>query len=304
LQIKIIADRVNGMVAHAKKRRRSTMKKSSSRHRASWKGNLAFGLVSFPVQAVNALNREQSDIHFHQLHEDCHRRIQYKKVCPVHGEVTQDEIVSGYEYKKGKYVEVTDEELESVRTDRERSLTIDAFIGVDAVDPVYFDGRMYYLIPEDDAARAPYSVVLHAMQREERCGIGMIVLSGKEQLALVRPLDSVLQMAMLNYDEELRPPSEVMAGALPRPDARQMKLAQSLIRNWTTDEFDFEKYDDEYRQRVKELIQAKAHGREIVASEEESPKIVNLMEALKQSLAEGKRTGSRRHRKSAHRKTG
>src|SRR5436190_24022346 len=96
-----------------------------SKHRASWKGNLTFGLVSFPVQAFNAFNREQSDIHFHQLHAKCHRRIHYQKVCPVHGEVSSDEIVSGYEYARGKYVEISAEELDSVRSERERSLTID-----------------------------------------------------------------------------------------------------------------------------------------------------------------------------------
>src|SRR4029450_1088970 len=95
-------------------------KPTGSKRRASWRGQLTFGLVSFPVQAINALNREQSDIHFHQLHATCHNRIHYQKVCPVHGEVSSDEIISGYEYKKGKYVEVESEELDPLRTERER----------------------------------------------------------------------------------------------------------------------------------------------------------------------------------------
>src|SRR5215207_8655853 len=106
-------------------------KKATPKHRASWRGHLSFGLVSFPVQAVNALNRQQSDIHFHQLHAECHRRIHYQKVCPVHGEVPNDEIVSGFEHRKGKYIEVEPDELDAVRTKKERALTIDAF-----VDPV------------------------------------------------------------------------------------------------------------------------------------------------------------------------
>src|SRR5688572_12481894 len=116
---------------------KSKRKQAPRGPRASWKGNLSFGLVSFPVQAFNAINREGSDIHFHQLHAQCHRRIRYVKVCPEHGEVTQDEIVSGYEYKKNKYVEIDPEELDAVRTARERALTIDAFVEPDAVDPLY-----------------------------------------------------------------------------------------------------------------------------------------------------------------------
>src|SRR3954469_8781084 len=106
----------------------ATKKKKSAKrppkHRSSWKGHLTFGLVSFPVQAINAFEPGQSDIHFHQLHAECHRRIHYEKVCPVHGAVSNDEIVSGYEYAKGKYVEIDPEELDALRTKKERSLTI------------------------------------------------------------------------------------------------------------------------------------------------------------------------------------
>jgi DNA end-binding protein Ku len=281
--------------------RKRSKKKSAGGPRASWKGNLVFGLVTFPVQAVNALNRQEGDIHFHQLHAGCHRRIQYQKMCPVHGELTQDDIVSGYEFKKGKYVEITPEELESMRTDEQRALSIDAFVDPDAVDPLYFDGRMYYLLPDGNAALEPYAVVLGAMQHENRYGIGQLVLSGKKQLALIRPLKSVLHMAMLNYDEELKSPDELAPARLPRADARKLKLAKSLISQWSTDEFDFGGYDDEYRDRLQELIDAKLEGREIVATEAPEPAAaVNLMEALKQSLSS--RPG--RSRRGARRKTG
>jgi DNA end-binding protein Ku len=288
------------------RRRSSGTKKAKPSTRASWKGNLSFGLVNFPVQAINAFNREQSDIHFHQLHATCHRRVQYKKVCPVHGELSQDEIVSGYEVKKGKYVEVTEEELDALQTERERTLTIDAFVDENAIDPIYFDGRMYYLAPDGDAAAAPYAVVLTAFKREARFGIGQLVFSGKEQLALLRPLEGALQMVMLNYDEEIRSVEDVMSVSLPKTDARQLKLAQTLIRNWTTDEFDFEHYDDEYRERVESLIKAKSRGKEVAIPENDGdePKIVNLMEALKQSLAVHKPGRTARRRKHTARKTG
>jgi DNA end-binding protein Ku len=186
-----------------------------------------------------------------------------------------------------------------VRTDRLRALSIDAFVEPEAIDPLYLDGRMYYLLPDGDVAAEPYALVLAAMQREDRWGIGQIVLSGKEQLALIRPLKGLLQMAMLNYDEELRPPEDFGDVRLPRPAARQLKLAQSLVRNWSTDKFDFTAYDDEYRQRVAEMIEAKVAGREIVASEEpEPPRVLDILEALKQSLGgrpqRGKRSSRRR----------
>ena len=133
---------------------RSKQKRSrpTAKHRASWKGQFTFGLVSFAVEAFNALDRQHSDIHFHQIHAECHRRIRHQKVCPVHGEVSNEEIVSGYEYKKGKYVEVEPEELEALRTKSDRALKVEAFVSPDTVDPLYFDGRMYFLVPSGSAA--------------------------------------------------------------------------------------------------------------------------------------------------------
>lgn len=261
--------------------------KRKPKHRASWKGNLSFGLVSFPVQAFNARNPEQSDIHFHQLHATCHRRIHYEKVCPIHGQVSNDEIVSAYEYRPGEYVEIEAEELDALRTEAERSLTIDAFIEPEAIDPIYFDGRMYFLAPDGVAAEEPYAVVVTALALEERYGVGQVVFSGKDQLALIRPLDGVLHMAMLNYDKEIRRPKEVVAAARhAHVGGRKVQLAQTLIRSWFTSDFDFAAYDDRYREKLQELIDAKIEGREIVApEEEEKPEVVNLMDALKKSIA-------------------
>lgn len=284
------------------KRKKSSGKRP--KHRASWKGNLTFGLVSFPVQAFNALNREQSDVHFHQLHASCHRRIKYQKVCPVHGEISNEEIVSGYEYRKGKYVEIDSEELDALRTVRERSLTIDSFVEPDAIDPLYLDGRMYYLTPAGEGGEEPYAVVAEAMEREEKYGIGQVVFSGKEQLAMVRSVDGVLHLAMLNYDEEIRSPQDVGAAIRKPPRInRQVQLAQALIRNWTSKDFDFTEYDDKYRDKAKRLIKAKIEGREIVAPgvEEEAPEVINLMQALKESVAAERGAGNGRTRRSKRR---
>ena len=281
-----------------------TTRSSAANPRASWKGNLAFGLVTFPVQAFNALDRHHGDIHFHQLHAECHRRIHYQKVCPVHGEVTNDEIVSGYEYKKGHYVEIDPEELDALRTQAQRALTIDAFIDPGGVDPLYFDGRMYYLLPDGEASAEPYAVLAAAMDREERVGIGRVVFSGKDQLVLVRPLDGVLHMAMLNYESEIRPPGEIIPIPRPRGVGRQIKLAQTLIRHWKVDDFDFSRYEDRYREELQELITAKIEGREIVEPEvEEVPEVVNLIDALKKSLARGPGAAGRKRRPTRKRRS-
>jgi DNA end-binding protein Ku len=281
-------DPVRNVRSHSRMVKKKAATAKRPKHRASWKGNLTFGLVAIPVQAFNALNREQSDIHFHQLHSTCHRRIHYEKVCPVHGEVPPDEIVSGYEYRKGRYVEIEPEELDALRTERERSLAIDTFVEPETIDPIYLDGRMYYLVP-DSGAEEPYAVMAEAMEREERYGIGQVVFSGKEQLAMVRSVDGVLHMAMLNYDEEIRSPDEVASSIKhPRKINRQVQLAQALIRNWYSRDFDFTEYDDTYRKKVKKLIEAKVEGREIVTpgEEVETPEVINLMDALKKSVAQ------------------
>lgn len=271
--------------------------------RPTWKGQLNFGLVSFTVEAFNALNRQQSDVHFNQLHAKCHSRIHYEKVCPIHGKVTNDEIVSGYEVSKGKYVEFDPEELDKLRTENEKALSIDAFIPPDTIDPLYFDGRMYYLLPANSSSEEAFDVVVTAMQREGQYGVGRIVMSGKDQIVLLRPMNSLLHMAMLNYSDEIRSSDVKVGKAKASADrTRQLKIAQSLIQQWTDDKFDFSSYKDDYRERVEKLIQAKIKGRKIEAPEEEpeEPATLNLMEALQKSLAksEGRKKPTKTTRRS------
>src|SRR5687767_3100636 len=128
---------------HMAKRR--TKMAARSRWRASWKGEMQLGLVRFSVEAINAHSPSGSDVHFRQLHAECHSRIKYDKVCPIHGEVDQKEIVLGYEYGRGKYVEIDSDELDAIRTKEERALRIEEFIDANQLDQIYFDGRMYYL---------------------------------------------------------------------------------------------------------------------------------------------------------------
>lgn len=275
-------------------------KSKATGQRASWKGQLSFGLVSFPVEAFNALNRQDSDIHFHQLHAKCHRRIQYEKVCPVHGPVKGDEIVKGYEVSRGKYVEFDPDELSALRTEREKGLQVDAFLSPETIDPLYFDGRMYYVLPAGKSSEKAYDVVLKAMELEEQYGVGRIVMSGKDQVVLLRPMRGVLQMAMLNYSAEILDPKSRKASVL--NGSKELKMARSIVRQWADPDFDFNQYQDNYRERVEDLIESKMkdhHVEEPIADEDE-PVMLNLMEALQKSLAQtGKRkqTPTRKTRK-------
>jgi len=248
---------------------------------------LRFGLVSIEVEALNARSSDGGDIHFHQLHATCHRRIHFAKTCPVHGEVPNDEIVSGYEYAKGKYIEVDAEELDALRTAREKSLVVDSFIEPDELDLIYFDGRMYYLVPTGKDSTESYEVFLTALEKQGKWGLGHLVMSGKDQIAAIRADNGVLQMAMLNYPGELRPASEVRIAHRARPAGRQLKLAEQLIESWAKDGFDFDDYEDRHRNRLVDLIQQKVKGKEIVepAEEEEEPKVINFMDALRKSVA-------------------
>jgi DNA end-binding protein Ku len=281
-------------------RKRSSKRKSSSgsRHRASWRGDLRFGLVTFGVQAINAHMPSKGAISFHQLHADCGRRIHYQKVCPVHGEVENDEIVSAYEYGKGKYVEIEDEELDELRTEKEKALTIDTFIEPDQIDPVYYDGRMYFLIPDGESAFEPYAIFLAALEKQERYGVGQVVFSGKEQVVLVRPYGEVLHMALLNYEAEMRTAEQVSVSLPKRAgEARKVKLAEQIIEQWTEGRFDFSDYVDRSLEKTQALIDAKIKGHDVVkpAEDEDEPDVINLMDALKKSMehAGGKRSSQR-----------
>jgi DNA end-binding protein Ku len=261
-----------------------------------------FGLVTFPVEAFNAHAAETGHLPLHQLHAKCHSRIRYQKTCPVHGPVDNDEIVSAYEYSKGKYVEIEPGELDELRTHEERTLTIDAFVRVSEIDPIYFDGRMYYLSPDGAVAREPYTVFCEALRHQQRCGVGQVVFSGKQQLVLVRPYRDALHMVMLHYAAEIRDPSSIVSepGKLSSAD-KKVKLAEQLIEKWGEPDFDFKKYHDTYTEKEKALIAAKAQGRELVVPEtEEHPEIISLMDALKKSIGGVSEQNQERRRSGRH----
>lgn len=275
------------MLAKSKEKKKKS--KGAPKQRSSWRGMLRFGLVVFPVEAFNAHARGRGPIAFHQLHATCHSRIHYQKVCPIHGEVSNDEIVSGYEYRRGQYVEFDPEELDNLRSDKERALSIDAFIPPGDLDPIYFDGRMYFLAPAGEEAKEPYTLLVRAMEHLDRDGVGEIVFSGRKEVVLVRPYAGALQMAMLNYATEIEQPpaARTTKSAL---NQKTLDLAEEFIKGYTDEHFDFSRYVDRYEEDLRKLIEAKIRGEKIVApKEEEEPAVYNLMDALRQSMAQTKR---------------
>jgi DNA end-binding protein Ku len=260
-------------------------RKTSSRGpRASWKGQLKVDLVTFPVAAFNAIGSDTGAIHLHQLHAECHRRIEHHKVCPIHGEVSNDDIVMGYEYKKGKYIEIDPDELDKLRTKADRAISVDTFIAPEELDPMYYDGRTYYLAPDGNQGHEPYGVLCAAMEKRNCFGVGQVVFSEREQLVAIRPVDGTLVMSMLHHEAEFRQPGDVGIGRVKAP-AREVKLAEVLIKA-ATEKFDFSSYVDQYRERLERLIELKVKGHEVVAPDDEAePEVINLMDALKQSVA-------------------
>lgn len=256
---------------------------SSARY--SWKGMLRIDLVTIPVQAFNVVSGDGGDIHFNQLHAKCHSRIQYKKTCPIHGEISKDEIVSGFEYAKGKYVEFEPEELSTLRAKGDKSLTIDGFVRAGAIDLRYLDGRSYYLAPDGSFAVEPYEVLYSAMNKLDRWGIGLFVLSGREELALLRAEQGAMILSMLRFETEVRSPAEVGIDE-PHADASKLALAKAVVDHATFKKFELEAYTNTHQEHLREMIDAKVAGKDVVETpdEDEEPPIINLMDALKKSL--------------------
>jgi DNA end-binding protein Ku len=258
--------------------------------RANWEGFLKLNLISVPVKAYTATAAGGGKIHFHQLHAACHSRIRYKKVCPVHGEVDKGEIVSGYEYAKGQYVVLSPEELKELLQDSDKAVTIDAFVRPAAIDPLYYSGRTYYLVPAGRAGDRPYAVLHRALGDQQLFGLARVVLGGKEQMALLRPLGKLLALTMLSYHSQIKQPAG-FEGEVPETKVapEELRLAETLIEASTVDDVDFTRYRDEYTERLIKVLEARAKGKRVVmAPAREEPVVINLMDALRQSLRQAR----------------
>jgi DNA end-binding protein Ku len=260
--------------------------------RTIWNGSISFGLVNIPIGL--ALATKSSDIAFKTLHRECGSPIKQKRWCPVHErEVEADELVKGWEVAKGQFIVVEPEELESIALRRSQSIEILRFVALEQVDPVYFD-RTYYLAPaEAEAARRPYVLLLRAMQETGMAAIGKFVLWGKENLCLIRARDDVLALETLFYAEDVRESSEIR-GSVEATEVKpvELDLARQVIAS-LAGEFEPEDFENEYRRELRAMLDAKLAGETIAVPEPvaEAP-VVDLLEALKRSVADAKKAGA------------
>jgi DNA end-binding protein Ku len=261
--------------------------------RSSWKGFLKLSLVSVPVKAYTATASGEGKIQLNQLHAECHSRIQYKKVCPIHGEVKSDEIVSGYKHANDQYVVIDTSELDKLRTEDDKAISIKTFVPPETIDPIYQSDSTYYLVPDGPVGQKPYGLLLEAMVQENRHGIAQIVLHGKEQIVLLRPIDNLLAMTVLKYENQITKPSTFKEEVTkPEIAPEELKLAKTLIEASTAKKFDFSQYKDLYTEKLTQLIEAKVAGEELVAPPvHDHPQIINLMDALKKSLEKLEKPG-------------
>jgi DNA end-binding protein Ku len=262
--------------------------------RTTWNGSLSFGLVSIPVGLAPATKpaARQSDVSFRLLHRECATPIKQKRWCPTHDrEVTQDEIVRGFEVAKGQFVVVEDADLEAIeRSDDSRSIEITRFVHEDVVDPIYFD-RTYFLVPASaPAQRRPYVLLLEAMRQTGTAAIGRFVRAGRESLCLVRAKDDALALETLFLAEDVYSQAEI-SEAVGDTDVKdsELELARQVIDSLAGD-FEPSELASDYRRDLRAMLEAKLRGEEIAVPEpvEEAP-VIDLMEALKASVAAAKK---------------
>jgi DNA end-binding protein Ku len=273
--------------------------------RSIWTGAISFGLVTVPIRLVSAVRRQ--DVHFHQLHAEDGARIQHRRFCSVEDrEVPREEIVRGYELEGGRYVVVTDEELERLDPERTHTIDIERFVDLAEIDPILYDSS-YYAAPNGAIAAKPYDLLRRAMASSGRVAIGRVVIRTKEHLAAIRAVGEGLTVATMLFPDEVVPREELEApAARGEVTDREVEMACRLVES-LSGELEPERLHDTHRERLLELIDCKARGEEVVAGPEpERPQPApDLMAALEASLAGGRNRGDgARDRSSGGRESG
>jgi DNA end-binding protein Ku len=271
--------------------------------RPIWKGSINFGLVNIPIELMVAV-RERS-VSFHMMSKDGTCRLRRKLYCPESGkEFDFDQTARGVEIGPEEYVLVDEREIKRLRPAKGRTLEISQFVDLDAIDPIFYD-RVYYVRPAADSLKS-YKLLIEALHDSHKCAIGRFVMRDREYLSVLRVLDEGLVLHTLHYADEVVPVSDVLPKGLGRVkvSTAELNVAGQLIKSMTKP-LKIESFRDEYREQLEELIDAKVKGKELVQAyderDEEAPRTINLMDALKKSLAEKEKSHRQatRHRRSA-----
>lgn len=251
--------------------------------RAYWKGHVRLSLVSFPVQLIPAIETKER-VTFHRVHKKTGQRVRYQSILPDQGPVENEEIGKGYEYEKGRFVIVDDEELDKLKLESSHTLDIVQFVDAHEIGPMYYE-KPYFVLPDGAFAEDAFRVVRDAMRETNKVAVGQLVLSSRERIAALAPCERGLVLETLRYHNEVREASRYFADIRDgQTDGEQLELAKQLIKMKSAP-FDPEKFQDHYQAALHELVAAKVQGREPQpAAAEPGPKVINLMDALKRSL--------------------
>jgi DNA end-binding protein Ku len=248
-------------------------------------GTISFGLVSIPIKMYTAASSQS--VSFNQLHQKCGGRIRQQQICPTCNEVVErSALVKGYEFSKDQYVQFTEDELKALDGEKSQMIDIAEFVPLEQVDPIYFE-KTYYLGPDKGGEKA-YKLLAEAMRSDGRVALAKFTMRGKENFVLIRAVADGLMLHTMYFADEIRDFGDVEKGDSAVKPA-ELDLAKRLIQDLTTDEFKPEKFSDEYRDRVKAVVEQKIEGREVttLAPQAQKTQVIDLMDALKQSL--GKR---------------
>lgn len=250
----------------------------------SYKGSISFGFVYIPI-TLHASTQEHG-ISFHLLDKKTKSRVKYKKTCVdcKDKEIKNEDIIKGYEYEKGKYVLFDDDDFEKIKSIKEKSIVIEQFVNLDEIDPIYYQ-KAYYVVPT--GAEKAYYLLLQAMEQENKAGLAKSIIGTKENLIIIRAKNHQMILNTLFFEDEIKsnPNQEITE----KVTQAELKLAKTLIQEMTAP-FKPKQYKDEYHQKIKKAIEAKIAGKKIVAVKEKTQvPIVDLMEALKNSLKQTKK---------------
>ena len=269
--------------------------KAARTPRAIWRGTISFGMVSIPVNLYTAT--ESHDVRFHLLHKRDAVRLKNVRWCPKDEKaVPWDDVVRGFEYTKGKYLPVSEEDLDHLPVKSVHTVDISDFVKLEEVDPIYYD-KAYYLAPDEAGVKA-FALLRQALQQTGRAAVAKVAIRDKENLCLVRPYEDVLSMETMFYANEIRSAQDIAAdGAKVSP--KELQMAVSLIEN-LSDSFDAERYRDEYQAALKQVIKAKVEGAPLPeAPTEKGGRVVDLMEALRASVEQTRKKGGATQRKAS-----
>ena len=254
-----------------------------------WKGHLTFGLLSLPVKLYSAARSET--VSFNQLHKTDHSRVKQVLYCQAEDKpIQRSDIVKGYEYEKDKYVVVEDEEIKKVAPKTAKTMEVLEFVKASEVDPIFLESS-YYLAP-DEAGEKPYALLFEALRQSGCVGVAKIAMHNREHIVILRPGERGILLHTMYYPDEIRQVEEFRTDTSNVKD-NELKLAKTLVESLLAP-FEPDKYKDEYRENLKAMIQAKVEGKEVVETAAPAHKapVIDILEALKMSLAEGKKPPS------------